>query len=103
MPRPGGLPFKTNVDACRFAVGCELQILVSQRVFGMESYHILPIQVSLSTVYNEIYKNVLPLITEKSSLEVSLSLSHTYISLHKGFNLNFLTSFRVTRREHHAR
>ena len=37
VPRPGGLPFKTNVDACRFAVGCELQILVSLRVFGMES------------------------------------------------------------------
>ena len=55
-PRPGGLPFKANLDACRFAVGFELQILVSQRVFGMESYHILPIQVSLSTVYNEIYK-----------------------------------------------
>ena len=55
-PLPGGLPFKANLDACRFGVGCELQILVSQRVFGMESYHILPIQVSLSTVYNEIYK-----------------------------------------------
>ena len=62
-----------------------------------------PFRYRLVLCITKFTKNVLPLITEKSSLEVSLSLSHTYISLHKGFNLNFLTSFRVTRSEHHAR
>ena len=42
----------------------------------------LPIQVSLSTVHKEIFqKFALTLTTQKSSLRVSLSLSHTHISL----------------------
>ena len=54
----GGLLYKTDGEARRLALGCKLQILVSLRVFGMESYYIsLPIQVSLSTADKEIYKN----------------------------------------------
>ena len=53
VPRPGELPYKSDGDARRFALGCKLQILVS---LGMETYYILPIQVSLSTVHNEISK-----------------------------------------------
>ena len=53
-----GLLYKGDVDACRLALGCKLQILVSLRVFGMESYYIsLPIQVSLSTADKEIFKS----------------------------------------------
>ena len=32
----GGLPYKSDGDARRLALGCKLQILVSLRVFGME-------------------------------------------------------------------
>ena len=56
VPRPGELPYKSDGDARRFALGSKLQILVSLRVFGMETYYTLPIQVSLSTVHNEIPK-----------------------------------------------
>ena len=54
----GGRLYKTDGEARRLALGCKLQILVSLRVFGMESYYIsLPIQVSLSTADKEINKN----------------------------------------------
>ena len=55
---PGGLPYKTDGDARPLALGCKLQILVSLKVFGMESHYIYicPIQVSLSTVHKEIQK-----------------------------------------------
>ena len=54
----GGLLHKTDGDARRLALGCKLQILVSLRDFGIESYYIsLPIQVSPSTGDKEIYKN----------------------------------------------
>ena len=59
-PRGGGEDsyIKPTGEARRLALGCKLQILVSLRVFGMESYYIsLPIQVSLSSADKEIYKN----------------------------------------------
>ena len=53
---PGeGLPYKSDGDARRLALGCKSQVLVSLRMFGMES-HYLPIQVSLSIVLKKIYK-----------------------------------------------
>ena len=78
---PGeGLPYKSDGDARRLALGCKSQILVSLRMFGMES-HYLPIQVSLSIVHKKFTKNALTLTTQKSPLAVSLSLSQTYIGL----------------------
>ena len=50
---PGGeLPYKSDGDARRLALGCKSQILDSLRVFGMER-HYLPIQVSLSIVHKK--------------------------------------------------
>ena len=78
----GGLLYKIDGEARRLALACKLQILVSLRVFGMESYYIsLPIQVSLSTAEKKFSKIALTLTTKKSSLRVSLSLSHTHIGL----------------------
>ena len=34
----GGLPYKSDVGDCLLALGCKLQILVSLRVFGIESH-----------------------------------------------------------------
>ena len=34
-----GLPYESGGDARRLALGCKWQILVSLRVFGMESYY----------------------------------------------------------------
>jgi len=48
----GGLPYKSDGDARRLALGCKSQILASLRMFGMES-HYLPIQVSLSIVHKK--------------------------------------------------
>ena len=56
----------------------------------------MPIQVSLSTVHKEIYKNALTLTTQKPPLGLSLSLSHTHIGLPWGFNLNFPMSIPFT-------
>ena len=40
---PGrGLPYKSDEDARCFTLGCKLQILVSLRMFGMESYYSCP-------------------------------------------------------------
>ena len=41
-PGGGGLPYKSDGDGRRLALGCKLQILVSLRVFGMESYYSCP-------------------------------------------------------------
>ena len=38
----GGLPYQSDRDSCRLALGCKLQILVSLRVFGMEIRYICP-------------------------------------------------------------
>ena len=52
MNARGELPYKSDGDARRLALGCKSQILVSLRVFGMER-HYLPIQVSLSIVHKK--------------------------------------------------
>ena len=52
-PEPGGLPYKRDDVHRRLALGCKLLILVSLRVFGMESHLHLPVQVSLNTVRKE--------------------------------------------------
>ena len=45
---PGRLSYKSEGDARRLALGCpELQILVSLRVFGMESHYICPFRYCL--------------------------------------------------------
>ena len=45
---PLRLPYKSDGDARRLALGCpELQILVSLRVFGMESHYICPFRYCL--------------------------------------------------------
>ena len=36
------LPYKSDGDTRRLVLGCELQILVLLRVFGMESHYICP-------------------------------------------------------------
>ena len=37
-PEPEGLPYKRDDEHRRLALGCKLLILVSLRVFGMESH-----------------------------------------------------------------
>ena len=58
IPGGGGLPYKSDGDARLLTLGCKLQILVSLRVFGKESYYIYPFRyrVSLRAVLKEIYK-----------------------------------------------
>ena len=66
---PGeGLPYKSDGDARRLALGCKSQILVSFRMFGMES-HYLPFQVSLSIVHKKIDKKC----PDTDHTEISLS------------------------------
>ena len=43
----GGLPYWSDRDTCRLALGCKLQILVSLSVFGMESHYICPFRYRL--------------------------------------------------------
>ena len=80
-PGGGRLPYKSDGDARRLALGCRLQILVSFGVFGMESYYISPFRYRLVLCIKKVTKNALTLTTQKSSLGVSLSLSHTHIGL----------------------
>ena len=49
MNARGELPYKSDGDARRLALGCKSQILVSLGMFGMESHYL--IQVSLSIVH----------------------------------------------------
>ena len=72
-----------------------MQILVSLKVFGMESYYICQFRYRLGLRIKKFTKNALALTTQKSTSGVSLSLSHTYTPL-GGFNLNFPTSITVT-------
>ena len=88
----GGLPYNSDGDTRRPPLGCKLQILVSIRVFGMESHFICPFRYRLILYMEKFTKNVLTLTTQKSPLGVSLSLSHTHTGLPSGFNLNFPTS-----------
>ena len=95
-PKCGRLPYKSDWDAHCLALGCKLQILVSRRVFGMESHHICPFRYLLALCIMKFTKNALTLTTQKSPWGVSLSLSHTHIGLPEGLNLNFPTSIPVT-------
>ena len=65
-----GPPYKSDGDARRLALGCKSrsQILVSLRVFGIES-HYLPFQVSLSIVHKKIDKKC----PDTDHTEISLS------------------------------
>ena len=80
-PGGGRLPYKSDGDARRLALGCRLQILVSFGVFGMEIYYISPFRYPLVLCIKKVTKNALTLTTQKSPLGVSLSLSHTHIGL----------------------
>ena len=79
-PVGGGLPYKSDGDAGRLALGRKLQILVSPRVFGMESRCICPFRYHLVLCIKKFTKNALTLTTQKSPSN-SLSLSHTHIGL----------------------
>ena len=92
----GRLPYKSDRNALHLTLGCKLQILVSLRVFGMESYYFCPFRCRLVLCIKKFTKNALTLSTQKSSLGVSLSSSHTHICLPYGFNFNFPTSIPVT-------
>ena len=54
--KEGGLPYKSDRNARRLALGCKLLILVSLRVLGMESYYICPFRYRLVLCIEEIYK-----------------------------------------------
>ena len=60
-PRCERLPYKSDWDACCLALGCKLQILVSCRVFGMESYYICPFRYCLVLCIMRFTKNALTL------------------------------------------
>ena len=90
------LDCKNDRDSRRLALECKLQILVSLKVFGMESYYICQFRYRLGLRIKKFTKNALTLTRQKSTSGVSLSLSHTYIGLPWGFNLNFPISITVT-------
>ena len=75
-PKRGGgeLPYKRNGDARRLALGCKLQLLVSLRVFGIESLYICPFKYRLVLCIKKFAKNALTVTTEKSPLGFSLEL-----------------------------
>ena len=75
-PKRGGkeLPYKRNGDARRLALGCKLQLLVSLRVFGIESLYICPFKYRLVLCIKKFTKNALTVTTEKSPLGFSLEL-----------------------------
>ena len=67
---PGRLSYKSEGDARRLALGCpELQILVSLRVFGMESHYICPFRCHLVMCIKKFTKNALTL-TLKAQLNL---------------------------------
>ena len=57
----GALPYKSDRDARCFALGCKKQILVSFRVFGMESHYIYPFRCCLVMCVKQFTKNALTL------------------------------------------
>ena len=87
LSRGGEFSYKSDDNARRLAFGCKLQILVSRRVFGVESHYICPYRYRLVlfmkkfTEYTEYTENAPTLTTQKSPLGVSLSFSHTHIGL----------------------
>ena len=62
----------------------------------MERHYIAHSGITWDCASKKCTKNALTLITQKSSLGVSLSLSHTHIGFPWGFNLHFLMSIPVT-------
>ena len=79
---PGGLPYKTDGDARPLALGCKLQILVSLKVFGMESHYIFaPFKYRLVLCIKKFKKDALKVTKQKSPFGICLSLSHTHIGL----------------------
>ena len=48
---------KSDGDTCRLALGCKLQILVSLRVFRMESHYIYPFRYHLILCIKKFTKN----------------------------------------------
>ena len=66
----GGLPCKSAGDARCLALRCELQILVSIRVFGMESYYIYPFRYRLGLCIKKFTKNALTLTTQEPPLRL---------------------------------
>ena len=77
----GGRPHKSDRDAHCLALGCKKQILVSFRVFGMESHYICPFRYRSVLCIKKFEKKSLTQTSQKSHLGVSLSLSHTHIDL----------------------
>ena len=78
LARSRGEGLRNDEDARRLALGCKLQVLVSLGVFGMKIYNFAHSGIASSTVHKEIYKKMpRTLITQKSPVGVSLSLSHT--------------------------
>ena len=58
--------------------------------------YMCPFRYHLGLCIKKFTKNAITPITQNSPLEVSLSLSHTHISLPQGCNFNFLMSIPVT-------
>ena len=77
-PGGGGLPCDSDGDAGRLSMGCKLQILVSLRVFGMESQYICQFRYHLVLCIKKFTKNAPTPSTQKFPSN-SLSLSYTHI------------------------
>ena len=75
-PRRGG----GGGDAPHLTLGCELQILVSIRVFRTESHYICPFSYQLGLYMKKFLKNAVSILVW-TPLGVSLSLSHNHIDL----------------------
>ena len=56
LSRGGEFSYKSDGDARRVAFGCKRQILVSVRVFGMESHYICPFRCRLVLVIKKFTK-----------------------------------------------
>ena len=82
-------------DARRLTLGCKLQILVSLRVFGMESHYIGPFRYLLVLSIKKFTKNVLTDSTE-IFLRGQFKLEPHPDWSPLGFNLNFPTRIPVT-------
>ena len=74
----GGLLYNSDEDAGRLALLCKLQILVSLRVFGMESQYICQFRYHLVLCIKKFTKNAPRPSTQKFPSN-SLSLSYTHI------------------------
>ena len=77
-PGGGGLPYKSDGDTRRLALGCKLQILVSLRVLRRKSVY-LPIRSRLGLCIKKFTKNAVMSVSIWLPLGFSLSLIHTHI------------------------